>query len=162
MTRDPNASGAVTAVAVVNFLWGAVNVLEGGCCGGVAVLMGVGMAVFFTPLFGLLALGYLALGGLLIAAGWGLLARRPWGRTMTLWLAAANAVLAVVLFGLVLWSLITTAQRQELDRAGTIVLVLFVLAHFVYSAIPPVVLLQERHAAEFAPPPLPSGDERWA
>ncbi len=119
--------------------------------------------MIFTPFFGLLAVGYLVLGGLLIAAGCGLVGRRPWGRTMTLWLAAANAVLALLLLGLVLWSMIATAQRQEVDRAGAAVLVLFVLAHFGYSAIPPLVLLQQRYAAELAPRALPSrDDESWA
>ncbi len=36
MIRQRGASGAVTAVAVLNFIWGGVNILEGGCCGVIA------------------------------------------------------------------------------------------------------------------------------
>lgn len=144
-------SGAVTAVAVVNFTLGFLQLLCGGC-----VAFGGGALAGFASQMSqqdpdldpqsaemleraaqiggglIIALGiaYLLLGVMLLVAGYGVMNRRSWGRVLTLVLGAIAGILAVLALASGEWF------------GGT--------ANLAYAVFVYVILLNSRYAAEFS------------
>lgn len=145
-------SGAVTAIAVVNFVLGGLEILYGlylllgaSLFGSATRLPGVpdevqGVASSLAALAVALAILALLIGLLMEIAGWGLAMRKPWARPFTLILSGV-AVLAAL---------------ASLSPLNAVSLVLNV----AYAASVFVVLLNPRYAAEFAQGSAVGGD-RW-
>jgi hypothetical protein len=148
MATPPGArSGVVTALAIVNFIFGALGLLCGGAivCGGGAIAGIIGAAAKNDPTIKAedaaavagIAGGAVAVMGVIvmvmgvptIVAGIGVLKRRQWGRILTLVLGALAGALAV--FALV-----------SLNIVG-------LLIHGGYCAFAYIVLLNKQYAAEF-------------
>jgi hypothetical protein len=136
-------SGAVTGVAVANFLLGILEIVQG-----VFLLVGAGVfgsagrlpgapaefrqaAGVLAALAVMLAVVSILMGLLMELAGWGLLARRPWARSLTL----------------VLGGLAVLAALASLNPLNPLSLIL----NAGYAALVFVVLLNPRYTAEFSP-----------
>jgi uncharacterized membrane protein (DUF2068 family) len=160
----PEKSGAVTAVAVVNFIVGALQLLCGGCimlAGGAMGAMGAQMmndpefqgqlnpeqAEAMNQLGGAGAMGgILAIIGLIgvifgivaIVAGFGVMQRRNWGRVLTLVLGGFAVVLAL----LNIFAMVQNpgAMAQQIPN---------LLVNAAYAALVFSILLNSRYAAEF-------------
>jgi uncharacterized membrane protein (DUF2068 family) len=161
MSLDPSAypgpstppateSGAVTAVSVVNYLLGVLQLMCGGCLTfGGGVLAGLGgfmnqeeagldpeqaeameqVMQLGGGVIAVLGVAYLLFGVLLLVAGYGVMKRQRWGRTLTLVLGGIAGVLAIL--GLL-----------GGEWFGT-------TANLAYAIFVFVVLLNRRYAAEF-------------
>ena len=154
----PQRSGAVTGVAIINFVLGGLVILFG-LCGFLAALVeasegwrhggglaGVGFAVFVViDLFVLIW----AVGA--IIAGVGVINRRQWGRVLTLILggiAGVKSLLAIFLMFMVMAS--PARGPFDDDRfVGLMVLMMLALLYLGYCIWTYVVLLNSRYGAEF-------------
>ena len=143
-------SGLVTAVAVVNFVLGGLQVFFGGCITFFAILFGDAfrqamdeaikegleiepeMVEAMGAIIVGMAIAMLAFGILSIAAGYGVSRRRPWGRILSLVLAGFTA------FGVVL-------SLFDLDAESLSGIVI----GLGYCALTFGVLCNPRYAAEF-------------
>jgi hypothetical protein len=144
-------SGAVTAVAIVNFVLGAIQLL----CGGFLALMGGAVASMIgsmdmpeeaagdAQMIGgaiggiMFVMGIVTIlfGVFVIAAGFGVLQRAQWGRILTLILGGLAGVLAI--FNLI--SIMT----------GNVAGIVGLLLDGGYCAMVFIILLNRRYAAEF-------------
>ena len=152
--KPAGGSGAVTAVAIVNFVFGVLQLACGGCIalgGGLIAGLAGGMAGELSEqnpdvdpqaveaieamgqvgggLIVVLGIAYLLFGVLLLVAGFGVLKRQSWGRILTLVLGGVAAALAIL--G------ITSGEW-----VGTI-------ANIGYAILVFIVLLNKQNAAEF-------------
>lgn len=140
-------SGAVTAVAVVNFVLGGLSIVCGGfmLLGGAAVtsMMGQGGNVpggeqlpadvpagMIGGIVMIMAVVIMILGVPMIIAGVGVVKRRQWGRILTLILGAIAGILAVV-------------NLINFNIVG-------ILVDGGYCALVFAILLQKQFAAEFS------------
>ncbi len=157
MSMPPQArSGAVTALAVVNFIFGALRLLDGGLCvcGGALAALWAGTAepetgrltleYIFAPVAGILApfavvIGVISmiLGVPSIIAGFGVLKRRQWGRILTLILGGLSGAMAV--FNLL----------NAVFNLGVTPNIVGLLIQGGYCAFVFIVLLNKQYAAEF-------------
>jgi hypothetical protein len=144
-------SGAVTAIAIVNFVLGALQLL----CGGITVIMGGAVASMLSEMdlpdeagggaqmiggtIGgiIIVVGIISIlfGICVIAAGFGVLQRAQWGRILTLVLGGLAGVLALLnllsIFG------------------GNIGGIIGLLMNGGYCAMVFMILLNRQYAAEF-------------
>jgi hypothetical protein len=154
----PQRSGAVTGVAVINFVMGGL-VLLFGLCGFMAVLVeasegwhgggggiaGLGIAVFLVIVFFILIW---AVGA--IIAGVGVINRRQWGRVFTLVLGGIAGVKGLLTIFLAVLVLNAPARPFDDDRViGLMVLMMLTLLYLGYCIWTYVVLLNSRYGAEF-------------
>lgn len=149
-TPPPGRSGAVTAVAVVNFVLGVLWLMCGGCVtfggGLVAGLGGIipqmenganregaefagGVVQVVGGLVFALGIAYVVFGILVLVAGYGVLNRQSWGRTMTLVLGGLAAVLAIL-----------ALMGSDFLNAPLLI---------AYAVLVFAVLMNDRNAAEF-------------
>jgi hypothetical protein len=154
----PQRSGAVTGVAIANFVFGGLVILFG-LCGFLAALVeasegwrpgggltGAGFAVFLViDLFVLIW----AIGA--IVAGVGVINRRQWGRVLALILggiAGVKSLLAIFLMFMIMGS--PARGPFDDDRfLGLMVLFMLALLYLGYCIWTYVVLLSSRYSAEF-------------
>ena len=155
----PQRSGAVTGVAVVNFVMGGLVVLFGLCGfmaalveasegwhGGGGSIAGLGFAVFVV-----IDLFILIWAAGAIIAGVGVINRRQWGRVFSLILggiAGIKGLLAIFLA----FMLMASPPRGPFDDErvlGFMALMMFTLLYLGYCIWIYVVLLNSRYSAEF-------------
>lgn len=149
--RRRTQGGAVTAIAVVNFVLGGLVLLCGVIAFGVGAVVGgvifqgqkgaadlrplAGLGGFFAGLLIAFALLYLLVGTLLIVAGVGVVKRRPWGRILSLVLGGITAVFALLsAFGI---------------ATGNLGSCVTLLVFGGYTVLVYVILLNRDNAAEF-------------
>ena len=150
----PERSGAVTGVAVINFVIGGL-VLLFGMCGFLALLVeasegrpmrGTEFAIVFVIILFTLIWSVGA-----IIAGVGVINRRQWGRVLTLILGGIAMVktLSAIVLGVLFMSSLRGGPLDEDSLLGFMLLAMLGLMYLGYGIWTYVVLLNSRYGAEF-------------
>lgn len=166
---DPEAtqSGAVTVLAVCNFILGGARLILSAFMLYFAVMLLVGGSeltgkqdgsgwAFLGQLLGIfmlmagafllvLAVAFIVIGILLVVAGIGLLRRRPASRILTLVLGGLGGALSL----LYLMQLVAVLFSETPTTQGVVISLVGLVVHGGYCALAFTVLLKRRIAAEF-------------